>query len=656
MRGIALLLVLALAQQAKDKIPQDTLPKDAIKDWKYQRKDPRHDVKTGKEIEEITVILAGDEAVAVNFDKKIFDLRGVKARYFTDPAPGKDSEEMVVVADRGRYDHEARTLKLEDRVRVVKKNDDKKTPQNDTVLTASQALLRFNRVYECPTCRKLPAAPAPVKAPGKCAVHDEKLREATVTSVEVAGEFNLAGPEGILSGDGLVTDDAIHREYHITRNGFLEFGSESSAVLNAKKAAPVAPQARFAQIFSRGPLKISGGELDRVIQGSDGMRVDRIDSTGTLTLRARTMEILAIRKIDPETGKLTMPEVREVDARGSVVMEGVVFEDSSAFRTQSETLSRTLTKDDEIIKLTSSEIPVNVESGPDTIEARAVTITRGIGQSGGVSVFEHVLNSKLRAGDQHFALRCDTLTTYAEPNTTGKTDLRRLKAEGRVGLGGLMAGPEAKGAPGEAQADYFEWDVLTRRGWMTGKPFVRITQGPSTIVAPMVVIESPSIIVLKGPKDVHLVQEREGGKKEEYRATCEGDLVMDQATHRLRMRDRCSIRTKEMVLQADRVNATLTEDGKGLESLLALGKVRALQLKDHTTLYGDRLAFRFKDQDLRVYGEPYAVADTGNSSIRQEQIRVYEKKHPKTGQMIRYTEFLGGRDGVHIEIEEKTKK
>ncbi|RPH42036.1 MAG: hypothetical protein EHM91_09685 [Planctomycetota bacterium] len=131
---------------------------------------------------------------------------------------------------------------------------------------------------------------------------------------------------------------------------------------------------------------------------------------------------------------------------------------------------------------------------------------------------------------------------------------------------------------------------------------------------------------------------------------------MDQEARRLWMRDRCVIRTKEMLLKSDRVNALMTEDGKGLESLLALGKVHAVRRADGTNIYGDRLAFRFKDQDLRVYGEPYAVADTGRTTARQEQIRVYEKKHPKTGQMIRYTEMVGGSDGVRIEIVERPRK
>ena len=47
-------------------------------------------------------------------------------------------------------------------------------------------------------------------------------------------------------------------------------------------------------------------------------------------------------------------------------------------------------------------------------------------------------------------------------------------------------------------------------------------------------------------------------------------------------------------------------------------------------------------------GSPVAVADTGHSVATQEQIRVYQKPHPKTGVPVRYTEMVGGSDGVRI--------
>jgi hypothetical protein len=76
---------------------------------------------------------------------------------------------------------------------------------------------------------------------------------------------------------------------------------------------------------------------------------------------------------------------------------------------------------------------------------------------------------------------------------------------------------------------------------------------------------------------------------------------------------------------------------------------------DHTRISGDRLAYRFSDKNLRVYGNPYAIADAGRSLAVQEEIRVFERPHPKTGLPVRYTEMIGSRDGVRLQFEEKGK-
>jgi lipopolysaccharide export system protein LptA len=387
------------------------------------------------------------------------------------------------------------------------------------------------------------------------------------------------------------------------------------------------------------------------------VRVDRIDSSGSVTMNSERMTIDTLRVHDPKTMKLSAPEILKVDAEGKVLVDGVMFEDGMLFQTTSDRLQRRIEGDLERITLNSSEIPVHVTSGPNTIEARTVRITRRNGETGGVSEFETVLRSDLVAGDQHFSLKADHLTTTAEPNEAGRTDLHKLVATGRVVLGGLMAGrPGSNDDPGEARADRFDWNVRTRKGTLEATPLVRITQGASVIVAPFVRLESPKLIVLKGPKQVTLIQEHDG-EKEEYRATCEGDMVLDNNpdVNRLWMKNACVIRTKDLLLHSDRVTALLSKDGTGMESLTALGGVQALRKADQTTVYGERLAYRFKDQDLKVYGEPYAWADTGRSTARQELIRVFEKENPKTKQKIRYTQMDGGRDGLHIEIEDRDK-
>src|SRR5262245_62100116 len=152
MRIPALLVVLLawcgpLAAQDKDKKGQDLkVPKEPVKDWKFRRTDQRFDPKTKTEIEELTMSLQGKEAIPVDPKKLIFDLKGVMANYYTSPDKDKFSKEIVLQADEGRYDHEARTLKLKDNIRVVKKNEEPgKPPQADTVLKASSGVLRFNQ-------------------------------------------------------------------------------------------------------------------------------------------------------------------------------------------------------------------------------------------------------------------------------------------------------------------------------------------------------------------------------------------------------------------------------------------------------------------------------------------------------------------------------
>jgi len=680
MRILTLLALLLLRPQE----PQQ-LPREPVQDWKYQLKDLRKDPKTGAEIEEVTLLLEGKEAIPVSVvrGREIFNLRGVDARYFTTPGKADEaSREIKVKADRGRIDKGARTLKLDDNVRVVRKGNPM-TQEGDTVLLTPSALLHFNTMYQCPECRRI------FGAQGHCPDHGQPLRETTVTSVETDREFEVTGPEGILSGEGLVTDDALRKEYHIARKGFVEFGGNGPP--SGERKSKDDAQTRFTQMYSVGPLHVSGPEDQRVVQGEGGVRVDHIDPTETLTLQARTLRIDTIRRWDLSAGGPV--EVRTADARGDAVLDGSSFADGESFHATSDTLVRNYAPDPDPKKHLdrtdlSAAAPrfVSLTRGSSRIDSRSARIDRAEDGSS-MSTFEEVLRSDLVAGTQHFNLAGGHLVVRAAPDAAGKVEVRTLDATDRVVLGGLMPGaksgsPSGPEEPGEAHADFFHWDMRTMRGVLEARPFVRITQGSSLILAPQVLLESSDIFVLKGPKQVRLLEDREG-KKEEYWATCDGDMVLDLQSNRLIMRNNCQVRIKdptktqdvwspqdtwispetlksqglqksqEMLLTSDRVNGILSPGGRSLESLLALGRVHAIREADHTNLYGDRLAYRFADQDLRVYGGPLAVADAGHTMAIQEQIRVYQKPHPKTGLPVRYTEMIGGGDGVRIEIVER---
>lgn len=675
--GLALLPALV-----QDPSQDPKLPQDPIRDWKYILKDitrianPKNPAET-LEVEEVSLMLGGKEAVPINFDKKIFDLRGVSGSYFTQPEKGKLSKEIQIEARKGRYDNQARTLRLEDHVHVVKHNDEEKPEQAPTVLDASSLLLRFIPVYECPKCK------IAQKTPGRCREHDLPLRSTTVTSVEADRDFLMKGPEGVLSGEGLVTDDALEKEYHITKNGFVEFEGGQSPLSGEKRTVAVS-EPKFSQVFSIGPLHITGPVDQRRILGSGGVRIDRMDSSGTLTLRAQDMDIDTSREIDPKTGAGGAPQIQTVKAQGRVALEGVIFEDGTAFHSTSDHLTRRLiappadapareTLEETVLTATGAE-PVHVTTGTSQIDSRRVTLTHPVGSTRGESVFENVSRSDLVAGTQHFALSGDHLVTHAAPDSSGKTDLRDLQARGHVVLNGLLSGAPSgpKSAakheePGSARADAFDWDVQANRGWLEARPFVQITQGPSTILAPKVVLESPKILVLKGPKQVHMIKEAEGSSpKEDYFATCAGDLVMDQSANRLWMWEDCLIKTDQMVLHSDRVKGKLSDSGSGLDSLLALGHVHALKKSDKkksdekktendtpnlTHLYGGRLFYDLKHDELEIYGDPRAVTDSGSMITVQEQIRTTTEN--RKGVPTRVTHLIGASEGVMIEIEER---
>ena len=109
MRMAALLVLLlalpaaeALQDKEKEKVQDQKFPKDPVKGWKYKRTDSRYDLKTRTMVEELTVILQGQEAIPVDSKKMIVDLVGVTANYFTTPQKDRMSKEMVLKADHGR--------------------------------------------------------------------------------------------------------------------------------------------------------------------------------------------------------------------------------------------------------------------------------------------------------------------------------------------------------------------------------------------------------------------------------------------------------------------------------------------------------------------------------------------------------------------------
>ena len=155
--------------------------------------------------------------------------------------------------------------------------------------------------------------------------------------------------------------------------------------------------------------------------------------------------------------------------------------------------------------------------------------------------------------------------------------------------------------------------------------------------------------LLCGPKQVRFVQERDG-RREEVRISSEGHLLYDARAGRVRLEDRCSVRTPDFRFFADRIDATLEAGGKGLKSLVAAGRVHGGRPADNLSLRGDRLVFDPVRRELRLTGAPYAVASSGGARLLQDTLVFSEKPAEGDGAPTRIMELRGGSRGVTIII------
>ena len=649
---LALALALALTAQAPPAGPQEPL-----RDWSYQRKEinPR----TGRE--EVTAIIRGAEATPVDLTpgKEVVEVRKVAARYYTEPRTPEDkSVEVRIEAEKGRMDNGTRTLRIQDGVRIVRVSD-------GALLETREALVLFPLKYVCVLCK--PRREASARCPGCAAPLPEKrekcgscgldlkgkappcpacgvaLRDKTFASVEVPGTFSFAGPEGVLRGEGLSTDDAL-RATRVARDGYLEIAG-NPADLAKPEAQRGAPRARVAQLACRGPLVIEESEKDvrTLIRARESVRLDRIDETGTSTARADEADILVIRT---PVG----PQVQELRARGNVDFDSVSFADGMGVTARGDSLAwdhldLTFWSED-TVRIEGS--PAVAKVGPNEGRSRRMLL---VGPDGRADFEGDVQAVFLPAsGGRPLSLTSERLAARAAPRLPAGWELRDVEATGRVALSGLLPG-EGQSA-GRAEAERFRWDLAAQRGLLESPRFVRVVQGTNTILAPRVVIEDAgATVILKGPKEIVFTQPAANGPAEEYRTSAEGDVVLQSGSGRIRMERACSLRTREFRMTCDRIEAFLGKGGEGLRSLRAFGSVRAERPGDGIHLYGDRMAYDPSKKELELFGSPYAVADGNRMVSYQERLVFYERANGKPGESIRFMEMRRGSGrGIRITL------
>jgi lipopolysaccharide export system protein LptA len=616
---------------------------DPIRNWTIHRKEINP--KTGQE--EIVAIVRGDEAIPK--DKEVFEIHGVRAQYFTEPRTAEEKSEKVdLEAAHARLDGPAGRLELTERVRVFH--------EDGTTLEAPAALVLFNRKHLCIPCRT--EAPAP----GKCPRCKADLKPKTFTSVEVEPAFSMTRPGLRLSGRELRADDRL---------GTLTVGREGSLEMTGPPPSlgPKAPPPRMSdpnaltELRCDGPLTIRDLTEDRTrlfLDARDHVRIRRRDAAGTVTtLTTDSAEITAERRLDPLTGKyLQRPDPGKIVARG-----GLTLSDEKGMQASAEALDWESREDVPALGIVGgpagtlmeglgavrydtahlSGSPVALAQGRNRVRARTVKVERLLGRT----LFSGDVSGDFAPADppdsSPLNLACRTLVLVSTSSPSGPKP-RHLEALGEVRLGGLME--KAGEAPARAEADRFVWDLEEQRGLLEGRPFVRVTQDRNEILAPKIVLDGRSTVVLKGPKRFRLVHKLED-REATYTVTSNGDVLIDQARGHTTLTDRCSVRSEDFHLRADRMEIGLSPDGKSLQALRASGNVRARRAGEAVTLYGDRVRFDPKDRALSVIGFPRAAAEAGGRTVYTKEIRFNEAS--------RTTELRGGSDGVLLVIDEPPK-
>ena len=178
------------------------------------------------------------------------------------------------------------------------------------------------------------------------------------------------------------------------------------------------------------------------------------------------------------------------------------------------------------------------------------------------------------------------------------------------------------------------------------------------------------MVVLKGPKSVHLTQVDAKGEAAQYFFTSDGDIVLDSSGEKtvIRLQDNCIVRTKDVHLFSDYMTVTTSKETRDMEALHAWGRVRVRQLtattggeraKEGATLLGEWLSYlpetATRPRTMTLTGSPLAAVDAGRRQSTQEQILFYEKVDPDTGEKVQYQEMRGGKRGLRILIDDRGK-
>ena len=455
--------------------------------------------------------------------------------------------------------------------------------------------------------------------------------------------------------------------YTVGRKGRLVVSGEPGAVLRGRPAQPTRARDNRMELHSQGPLRLhpqmaeSPGAWTVVHVTAERDVVIEHRSAGAMT-RTRSDAASIYVGIPPGAKGAGDPQPLSIVLKG-----GVKVEDGRGFSVTADKLEWNHQED--LYRLTGAPLVV-VEQGVQRLRAREVTLDRW----NGIIDFRGDIAATLQPGRESKG----SAPASARTMNLTSTELRirtdpagrplSVRARDNVRLTGHLgaAGPDAI----EAEAEEFEWDLVTEEGLLRGAPFARVRRGPNLVVAPLVSFQGESFMVIKGPKLVKFQSVRKSAGEArasffeaalglrglqgipgraatilERTATCDGDIVFDQKAGLVKLVDRCSVSEKDSLLTADLLYVEFTKEKVGenqeIDRVLGYGNVVAWQGQESRggpiQIRGEYLEYHPGSSDLTVVGHPEAKAIVGSREAWARRIRLnqdterYELDDLRTG-------------------------
>jgi hypothetical protein len=428
----------------------------------------------------------------------------------------------------------------------------------------------------------------------------------------------LSKPGMVLTGSGLEADDTI-RQMVIPGDGFLEILGQPRDLVPDRPPRVPAPTL-VTRLLSKGPLTLRdiGGPERLFLLGATGGATFERSENGEKTRATADSLVVYFTRRDEAMAPVS------ATGRGAITVV-----DSRGTRATASSLDWEYRED--IVHLRD----VDFTAMGQRVKAKRAAMDR----RSGLATFTGDLAADVAPAENQPPLHivADLLEIAVE--TVAKvTTASSVVARGAVHIEGDF-GPDGQRQHLVATGAEFAWDAFAERGRLTGAPFARITQGRNVILAPLLVFEGSSRLVLKGPKRVNISHEAPpplwlrarnrifglppgtGGRRVDVALVTDADIEFDNDARLVSVLGRCDATTPEFSLSADRLFLHLSKDGSGLEDAKAFGDVRASAAAQGAKLAGDVLTYLPDTGVIEVVGAPRAMATIKDVEVTAPWLR-----------------------------------